>query len=104
MNLLDQLSEMPSVDAAATADKLDLILGRARETGIPTTLTSDGKPVAVIMSWDTFEQLESAAAGLRHAEHQLRGCRFGPVKPAEGIDCGCRTADEVAAETSPEEE
>ncbi|MFE7132269.1 type II toxin-antitoxin system prevent-host-death family antitoxin, partial [Streptomyces sp. NPDC057638] len=104
MDLLDQLSELPTTATTATtattdlAVGLDTVLARARETGAPTALTENGAPVAVVMSWDIFELLEAAAAGLRSAEHRLQGCRFGPVKPPEGVDCGCRTAEEFAAE------
>ncbi|MFI5617943.1 type II toxin-antitoxin system Phd/YefM family antitoxin [Streptomyces sp. NPDC051567] len=102
MDLLDQISDLPSTPAADAAGSLDTILTRVRETGIPTALTEDGKPVAVVMSWDVFERMESATAGLEHIEHQRRGCRFGPVKPPEGTDCGCRTAEEMEAELAQE--
>ncbi|MFI1012798.1 hypothetical protein [Streptomyces sp. NPDC020965] len=97
MELLDQLSEMTNTPVADAAGSLDGILTRVRGTGIPAAFTEGDKPVAVVMSWDVFEQLEAAAAGLRRAEHRFQGCRFGPVKPPEGVDCGCRTAEEMDA-------
>ncbi|MCM2387818.1 type II toxin-antitoxin system Phd/YefM family antitoxin [Streptomyces albipurpureus] len=102
MELLDQLSEMTNTPARDAAGSLDELLTRVRETGIPTTLTEGDTPVAVLMSWDVFEELESATAGLRHANHRLQGCRFGPIKPTQGTDCGCRTAEEMDAELAQE--
>ncbi|GLF97138.1 type II toxin-antitoxin system prevent-host-death family antitoxin [Streptomyces yaizuensis] len=102
MELLDQLSDLPTADTHRAAAVLDTILRRARETGIPTALTEHGTPVGVVLSWDLFERLESAAAGFEHARHRLEGCRFGPVPPPEGVDCGCRTAAEVDTEDGQE--
>ncbi|MEV0278639.1 type II toxin-antitoxin system prevent-host-death family antitoxin [Streptomyces sp. NPDC050610] len=98
MDILDRLSELPTQSTATAAASLETIISRARATGIPTALTENGEPVAAVLSWELFEELEAAVAALRHVEHQREGCRFGPVEPPPGADCGCRTTVELESE------
>ncbi|MEV0264269.1 hypothetical protein AB0I49_23450 [Streptomyces sp. NPDC050617] len=100
MDILDRLSELPTEStaaAAASAEALETIVNRVRATGIPTALTQDGEAVAAVLSWELFEELEAAVAALRRVEHRREGCRFGPVEPPPGADCGCRTTAELEA-------
>ncbi|MEU7043194.1 hypothetical protein AB0A77_19315 [Streptomyces varsoviensis] len=98
MDILDRLSELPTESTAAAATSLETIVSRARTTGIPTVLTEHGESVAAVLSWELLEELEAAVAALRHGEHRRQGCRFGPVEPPPGADCGCRTTVELVAE------